>query len=133
MLKLVHLSNSFRMLTNGNSVIEEGDELCCSARINSITNSETGKTVEVKGIISRDGIDILEVISQFFYRGRFDHDFQHTFRYCDEVPMQVTLKTDKDIAVLKSKQWIQIESSDRATSLLVPGAILTFRLRSYER
>ena len=79
LLKLVHLSNEFRMLES-NRHLQEGDELECKAEINSIINDDTGKTVEVKGKIRCEGRGILEVTSKFFFRGNFTNDYKYTFR-----------------------------------------------------
>ncbi|KAI5885432.1 uncharacterized protein SCHCODRAFT_01176814 [Schizophyllum commune H4-8] len=54
LLKLVHLSNGFRM-----------------ARILSVVNPDAGKIIKVKGHVLRAGKPIIEVVSAFLYHGKF--------------------------------------------------------------
>ncbi|KAF7722190.1 3-oxoacyl-[acyl-carrier-protein] synthase [Apophysomyces ossiformis] len=125
LLKLVHLSNGFRLL-DGNDLLKVGDVVDTYADINAIINTDSGKLIEVKGIIVRDNKPVLEVTSQFLYRGQFD-DFEHTFERKVETPMELKLKTNKDIAVLKSKEWVQW-SEELENYELAPGSSLIFRL-----
>jgi len=127
LLKLVHLSNGFRMLP-GAQPLKVGDEVHTHARINAVINQEAGKMVEVCGTISKSGQPIMEVTSQFLYRGTYT-DFENTFQRKDETPMQITLNSSKDVAVLKSKEWFHIDEPD--FDLL--GQTLTFRLSSLMR
>nr|BAA36384.1 fatty acid synthetase [Schizosaccharomyces pombe] len=126
LLRLVHLSNSFRMV--GSHSLMEGDKVTTSASIIAILNNDSGKTVTVKGTVYRDGKEVIEVISRFLYRGTFT-DFENTFEHTQETPMQLTLATPKDVAVLQSKSWFQLLDPSQDLS----GSILTFRLNSYVR
>ncbi|KAL8243674.1 hypothetical protein R6Q59_009932 [Mikania micrantha] len=127
LLKLVHLSNGFRMMP-GAQPLKVGDKLHTSARINAVINQDSGKMVEVCGTITRDGQAVMEVTSQFLYRGTYT-DFENTFQRKDETPMQVTLSSSKDVAVLRSKEWFHMDEPD--IDLL--GQTLTFRLSSLIR
>lgn len=49
LLKLVHLSNSFKMVDDA-TPIKIGDMCSCEARIVSVVNSDSGKTVKVRPI-----------------------------------------------------------------------------------
>ncbi|KAI1814482.1 fatty acid synthase beta subunit dehydratase [Poronia punctata] len=124
LLKLVHLSNGFRMMP-GAEPLKRGDEVKTTAQINAVINQDSGKMVEVCGTIYRDGQAVMEVTSQFLYRGVYN-DFENTFQRKLETPMQVHLSTSKDVAVLRSKDWIQLDNND--AELL--GKTLTFRLQS---
>ncbi|KAG9234080.1 putative fatty acid synthase subunit beta [Amylocarpus encephaloides] len=124
LLKLVHLSNGFRMLP-GAEPLRKGDEVETTAQINAVINQEAGKMVEVCGTITRAGKPVMEVTSQFLYRGAYT-DFENTFQRKVETPMQVQLVTSKDVAVLSSKEWLNIDVPDQ--ELL--GQTLTFRLQS---
>lgn len=127
LLKLVHLSNGFRVL-DGADLLSVGDVVDTYAQINAITNTDSGKLVEVKGIIVREGKPVLEVTSQFLYRGQFN-DYEHTFQRTVETPMQIKLNEVKDIAVLKSKEWVEwTEELDNHE--LAPGSTLIFRLNT---
>ncbi|RMZ83358.1 hypothetical protein DV737_g1656, partial [Chaetothyriales sp. CBS 132003] len=127
LLKLVHLSNGFRMLP-GAEPLKVGDEVHTSARINAVINQDAGKMVEVCGTITRRGRPIMEVTSQFLYRGSYT-DYEKTFQRKDETPVQVTLASPKDVAVLKSKEWFHVDEP----SIDLLGQTITFRLQSLVR
>lgn len=127
LLKLVHLSNGFRVL-DGADLLSVGDVVDTYAQINAILNTDSGKMVEVKGIIVRDNKPVLEVTSQFLYRGQFN-DYEHTFQRTVETPMQLKLNDVKDIAVLRSKEWIEW-AEELENYELAPGSTLIFRLNT---
>ncbi|KAK0715299.1 acyl transferase domain-containing protein [Lasiosphaeris hirsuta] len=130
LLKLVHLSNSFRMMP-GAEALKKGDEVSTTAQINAVINQESGKMVEVCGTIARDGEAVMEVTSQFLYRGAYT-DFENTFQRKIEMPMQVHLATSKDVAVLRSKQWFVLDELPNPEIELL-GQTLIFRLQSLMR
>ncbi|KAK6085522.1 Fatty acid synthase subunit beta 1 [Seiridium cupressi] len=123
LLKLVHLSNGFRMMP-GAEPLKKGDQVETTAQINAVVNQDSGKMVEVCGTITRDGEAVMEVTSQFLYRGVYT-DFENTFQRKVETPMQVHLATAKDVAVLKSKEWFVLEGDEDLV-----GKTLVFRLQS---
>lgn len=127
LLKLVHLSNGFRMIP-GATPLKKGDVLDTTAEVNAVVNQDSGKMVEVCGTIKRDGEPIMEVTSQFLYRGAYT-DFENTFQRKVETPMQVHLASTKDIAVLQSKEWFRMEDAD--VDLL--GQTLVFKLQTLLR
>ncbi|KAI9805514.1 MAG: hypothetical protein M1825_000765 [Sarcosagium campestre] len=127
LLKLVHLSNGFRMLP-GAEPLKNGDSVSTTAQINAVINQDSGKMVEVCGTIMRDGAAVMEVTSQFLYRGGYD-DFENTFQRKDEMPMQLHLASSREVAVLRSKEWFLLDEPD--VELL--GQTLTFRLQSLVR
>lgn len=124
-LKLVHLSNSFSMIP-GAEPLQKGDVVTSTANLKSIINQENGKVVSVTGVISKDGKPVMEVTSEFFYRGDYN-DFENTFERKVEAPIQIQLATPKDVAVLCSKEWFQL--NDPEIDLL--GKTLTFRTESF--
>lgn len=126
LLKLVHLSNEFRM-EPGAEPLKKGDELTTVACVNAVVNQDSGKMVEVCGTIMRDGMKVMKVTSQFLYRGNYT-DFENTFQRKTETPMQIHLTTTKDVAVLKSKEWFQLV--DNALDMDLLGKTLTFRLET---
>ncbi|KAF9311477.1 3-oxoacyl-[acyl-carrier-protein] synthase [Podila horticola] len=128
LLKLVHLSNGFRMLDGAES-LKEGDIVDTVAEINAVVNNDSGKLVQVKGVVLRDGKRVMEVTSEFLYRGTFT-DYHNTFQKTVETPMQVQLASAKDVAVLKSKEWIQWAEGEHTVA---PGASLVFRLNTVVR
>jgi fatty acid synthase subunit beta len=127
LLRLVHLSNSFRMLP-GAEPLQKDDVVETKAQINAVLNQASGKMVEVCGTISRGGRSIMEITSQFLYRGTYT-DFKNTFQRKIETPMQVHLSSPKDVAVLRSKEWFQFDEDE--INLL--NKTLTFRLSSFVR
>jgi fatty acid synthase subunit beta len=127
LLKLVHLSNGFRMLP-GAEPLKKGDVLDTTAQINAVINQDSGKMVEVCGTITRDGQPVMEVTSQFLYRGAYT-DFENTFQRKTETPMELHLATSKDIAILRSKEWFNLDEPD--VELL--DKTLTFKLESFVR
>ncbi|KAL2153788.1 hypothetical protein VTH82DRAFT_4943 [Thermothelomyces myriococcoides] len=130
LLKLVHLSNQFRMMP-GAEPLKKGDEVCTTAQVNAVVNQESGKMVEVCGTITRDGKPVMEVTSQFLYRGVYT-DYENTFQRTVEKPMQVHLSTTKDVAVLRSKSWFILDDLVTPEVELL-GQTLTFRLQTLVR
>lgn len=120
LLKLVHLSNGYKMIP-GAKPLEEGDNISTHAIVKSVVNQPTGKIVEVVGTLSRDGKPVMEVESSFFYRGAYT-DYENTFQRTVEPVYQVKIQSPKDVAVLRSKEWFQLDDED--IDLL--GKTLTF-------
>jgi len=127
LLRLVHLSNAFRMLP-GAEPLKKGDVVHTTAEVNAVLNQDSGKMVEVCGTITREGVPVMEVTSQFLYRGDYK-DFENTFQRKIETPIQVTLSSPKDIAILRSKEWFKLDEPD--IDLL--NKTITFRLQSLVR
>jgi hypothetical protein len=112
-LKLVHLSNSFRMV--------EGDICRSEARIVSVTNSSEGKVVKVKGHCYRNNQPVIEVFSSFLYRGRFV-GYENTFDTTEEPNYLVHLESDADVGVLQSnlKGWFEWDDMSHRFWLALP-------------
>lgn len=125
LLRLVHLSNEFRMLDQS-GMLEAGDAITVEAVVDAVIISEMGKTVAVKATLFKHGHGLMEILSRFLYRGKFN-DYENTFRRTVENPMQVDLKTKKDIAVLQDKKWVNWHKSEAELSV---GSTLIFRLRT---
>lgn len=128
-LRLVHLSNGFKMFA-GSDNLKKGDTVITTASLKSVKITPAGKIVEVSGILKNKetGKEIMEVSSQFLYRGSFS-DYETTFQTKEETPMELTLKNPKDVAVLKSKEWFHLDDED--VDLL--GQSIIFRLKSVFR
>ncbi|KAI1089803.1 fatty acid synthase beta subunit [Rostrohypoxylon terebratum] len=128
LLKLVHLSNRFRMIP-GATPFKTGDVLNATSEITAIINQDSGQMVEVCGTITRDGgKPVMQVTSQFFYRGIFS-DFAKTFQKKDETPVRVLLKGPKDVAVLRAKKWFKPEGVQD----LLLGHSVIFKLHTSTR
>lgn len=124
LLKLVHLSNGFRMIP-GASPLKKDDVVETTAKINAVLNQDAGKVVEVCGTITRNSKPVMEVTSQFLYRGTYT-DFDETFQRKIETPVHVHLETAKDVAILQSREWFRLEEP----GIGILGQTLTFKLQS---
>ncbi|CCH45960.1 fatty acid synthase [Wickerhamomyces ciferrii] len=107
LLRLVHMSNGYKMIP-GASPLAKDDVVSTTAEIKSVLNQDSGKLVEVVGTIHRDGKPVMEVLSSFLYRGDYS-DFENTFSKVTEAPFQLHIKSAKDNAVLRSKEWFNLE------------------------
>ncbi|GAA5924777.1 hypothetical protein JCM1841_004145 [Sporobolomyces salmonicolor] len=137
LLKLVHLSNGFRVLPGAPS-LKPGDTVTSTSRIESVTNSDTGKTVAVKGTVfllsssekgkesTSERIPVLEVSSSFFYRGKFS-DYAQTFSRVESPTYSIPLKTPESLAVLQSKEWFQWDDDSKPLEV---GTTLQFKIES---
>ena len=125
LLKLVHLSNGFRLL-DGAEPIRAGDVCSAEARVVAVTNSDSGKTAKVKGYVLRKGVPVIEVTSSFLYRGRFA-DFENTFDIHDEDDYVVDLDKPTSVAILQSKSWFEWDDDSRPLDV---GTSLTFKTKS---
>ena len=97
-LKLMHLSNGFRML-DSTKPLQVGDVCKAEARIASVTNTDAGEVVKVKGHIYRTGQPVIEVVSAFLYRGRFT-GYENTFETTEEPDYLIDLPDDAAVGVL---------------------------------
>lgn len=125
LLKLVHLSNGYRMIP-GAKPLQKDEVVSTKAEIRAVLNQASGKLVEVVGTIYRDNgaSPVMEVTSEFLYRGEYS-DFQNTFQKTTEAPYQVSIADSKDLAILSSKEWFHL---DHDVDLL--HTVLTFRCKS---
>ncbi|KAF5337910.1 hypothetical protein D9758_013124 [Tetrapyrgos nigripes] len=124
-LKLVHLSNSFRMV-KGAQPLKVGDVCRSEGKIVSVVNGNAGKIVRVKGHVIRDNAKVVEVVSAFLFRGNFT-DFENTFETNEEPDYVVDFPTDAAVGVLLSKEWFDWDDESKP---LTAGTWLTFRIQS---
>jgi fatty acid synthase subunit alpha len=82
LLKLAHLSNGFRTV-EGAGPLQVGDVCRAEARIASVTKTDAGKVVNIKGHVYREDKPVIGVVSSFLYRGRFT-DYENTFETTEE-------------------------------------------------
>lgn len=122
LLKLVHLLNLFRVKSLPFKI---GETAGCKSEVTSVINRPTGKEVKVVGTLFRvnpdgtEGEAVMEVESAFFYRGIY-LDFENTFEKTVQTPVKVELKLPKDVAVLRLKQWADLQDVE------LLGETLTF-------
>ncbi|ORZ29457.1 hypothetical protein BCR44DRAFT_32907 [Catenaria anguillulae PL171] len=131
LLKLVHLNNFFKVLVRG-SLVYAGDQIQTDAEVVSMTNTPTGKKITVKGVLSRvlesKTEALVEVTSSLFVRGAFD-DYHRPFNNIEEEPVKLTLRRPQDLAVLKSREYIQF--NEQTPAPIVVGTTLVFRLKTH--
>lgn len=126
-LNLVHLSNKFQ-LVNDAAPLSSSDRIACTAEILSITNTDPGRVVEVGAVIKRDDVPVLELVSQFLFRGAYSN-FDVCFQKKTEPHTQLVLDSHSQVAVLRSKPWMKFV--DPKADLL--GQRLVFQLQSLIR
>jgi fatty acid synthase subunit beta len=126
LLRLVHLSNGFRMI-DGAKPLKVGDVCKAEARISSVTNTNEGKIVKVKGHVCRGSQQVIEVESAFLYRGRFS-DYEITFEITEEPDYLVEVVDDAAVGILHSKEWFDWHDEDEP---FLAGTPLIFRVRSH--
>ncbi|EED22445.1 malonyl CoA-acyl carrier protein transacylase, putative [Talaromyces stipitatus ATCC 10500] len=125
LLSLVHLSNSFRMAP-GAPPFKVGDSVRATTEITAMVNQESGKLVEISGsVASKDGASIMHITSQFLYRA-VHLDYEDTFQRTVEKPIKVNLETQTDVAILKAKEWFQLDRTD----MELVGKTVIFRLET---
>jgi len=125
LLKLVHLSNGFKVVP-GSRPLKAGDTCRAEARVTAVVNGDSGKTVRVSGHVLCEGSPVIEVQSAFLFRGRFT-DYENAFETVDGPDYMVELVTDADVGVLLSKDWFEWADEMKP---LAAGMRLIFRLRS---
>ena len=125
LLKLIHLSNSFKIL-DPSRPFKVGDKCRSVAKILAVTNNDSGKTVTMTGQVLHDGKAIIEVCSSFLYRGQFS-DYENTFQIVEEPDYIVELNEASAVAILHSKEWFDWDDD---TKPLLPGTKLIFRMQT---
>ena len=105
LLKLAHLSNGFRMV-EGAGPLQVGDVCRAEARIASVTKTDAGKVVNIKGHVYREDKPVIGVVSSFLYRGRFT-DYENTFETTEEPEYLIQFPDDAAVGVLQSKEWFE--------------------------
>lgn len=127
LLKLVHLSSQFKMET-GEQPLHEGDVVTTTASVTAVINKESGKVVEVVAVISRSGSVVMEITSQFLYRGAYN-DHENTFKKSVVDDVHVRMGKANDVEILNAKSWFK--SADPQPALL--NKTLVFRLQQCSR
>ncbi|RAK71483.1 beta subunit of fatty acid synthase [Aspergillus fijiensis CBS 313.89] len=125
LLTLVHLTNGFRIPADAEP-IQAGYVLETQSRIQAITIEEAGKLVEVRADVYHQGQVVLELSSQFLYRGSGHDDWENMFRNVDEEEMELCPRSPMEVALLQSKPWFR----PLDPSLDLQNQTLVFVLRS---
>ncbi len=108
MLKLVHLSNSFRLV---GGELREGDEVDSVSQVTSITNQGSGKMVEVTCSVRKNGIAAIEIITRFLFRGSYTDD-ENTFQRTTETPISLSIPSLEALTVLRTRKWLRLDGME---------------------
>ena len=129
LLRLVHLSNGFRVLDQERPLLV-GDLVVTEAKVASVSISDAGKTVKVVGQLIRAGAPVLEVTSEFLFRGSYK-DFSNCFHKVQEDLYVLDVATKKDYSVLLSKSWFSFDEPQQSNSFASGLSSLIFRLKTF--
>lgn len=124
---LLHLSYGYKLLSQ--TPLREDDIATTEVTVTEVVNlrSPLGKRVSVRGVISIGDKPMMEMNSQFLFRGEFT-DYNRTFRI-SQLQREVFLKDEKAIAIVESKPWFV---KDNNVTLKV-GDYLRFEIETTER
>ncbi|KAL4892835.1 acyl transferase domain-containing protein [Aspergillus ambiguus] len=125
LLKLVHLSNSFKYC-KGALPLRVGDKVTSQSHIQSVTVSEAGKKVTVEAHILREGRPVMVVVSSFLFRGSFKQSTP-AFSHISESAWKIELSSELDESILLHRSWFQL---NQGVSSLV-GQSLVFNLETH--
>ncbi|KAL1634249.1 hypothetical protein SLS58_010754 [Diplodia intermedia] len=123
LLRLVHRSNKFEHLSDAR--LKVGDVVTAASTVQAVTIEKSGRSVVVRAVLSRAGVPVVAVTSDFLFKGAFA-DFDSTFRRTTHPPMQLRLPTAIDEAVLKAQPWFELAD----TTAPLANRTLTFALES---
>ena len=124
LLRLLHQSNEFEYVENAHTLCI-GDILETTSHLNAVTIQPSGKLVEVAAFIRRQGKVVVKVTSTFIIQGSFS-DYENTFRKVEEPEVELTVASEKDEAILSSRDWLDF---DHLSQSLI-GKTLVFKLNS---
>lgn len=105
-LRLVHRSNKFEHLSSAR--LKVGDVVTASSTVQAVAIEKSGRSVVVRAVISRHGVPLVAVTSDFLFKGAFT-DFANTFKRTTHPPFQLRLPTAIDEAVLKAQPWLKLD------------------------
>jgi fatty acid synthase subunit alpha len=127
LFNLLHLSYGYKLLSQ--VPLREDDIATTEVTVTEVVNvrSPLGKRISVRGIISIGDKPMMEMNSQFLFRGEFT-DYECTFRI-SQLQREVFLKDEKAVAILESKQWF-VKDND---VVLKVGDYLRFEIETTER
>lgn len=128
LLRLVHLSNKFQMLS-GAKPFKAGDEVGSSAAVTAVLIQDSGKLVEIACTITHAGIPVQEITSQFLYRGSYS-DFSETFHAETIPPIELSLDSATQVDLITSKKWFRQKGIESHRTILV-GRKLIFKLKNF--
>ena len=127
LLRLVHLSNKYRLLP-GAQLFKPGDEVCSSSVVTAILIQDSGKLVEITCTLTQAGVPVQEIVSQFLYRGSYT-DFSQTFEARTIPTIELSLDSASQVELLTSKQWF-VQKGIAGRHAVILGAKLTFDLKN---
>jgi fatty acid synthase subunit beta, fungi type len=124
-LQLVHKSIHIRYLPGSGPLIL-GESVQSRSQISSLTIEKSGKAVVIDGLITRNGVPVIEIQSSFFFRGSYV-DYENTFEVFQEPDIILEDVSPSTLALLDSRNWILLDGRD------LLGKNLLFRLTSEKK
>lgn len=106
LLELVHLSNAFKRLSHSEFFVE-GQQIHSKMHIEEIAFTESGQRVTVTGTLSTAGTAVVELTSQFLFRGHTKSSNSSSYLRQHSDTRVAVLDTIERLSILKSKNWIQ--------------------------
>ena len=128
LLRLVHLSNKFRMISEAKP-FRDGDKVGSSAAVTAVLIQDSGKLVEIACTITQAGVPVNEVTSQFLYRGSYS-DFSETFQARTMPPIELPLHSAGQVDLITSKKWFRPKDTD-SHRIMLSGRKLIFKLKNF--
>ena len=125
LLQLLHRSNEIRYV-GAAEPLRVGDVLESSSRIQSVKSHNSNKLVEVVAEIRRNGVAIIEVFSNFFFKGPL-LDSGDAMSRTKEPEFELYVKSEKECALLNSRRWLNFSSDPQA----IVGETLKFNITSH--
>ncbi|OCL12674.1 putative fatty acid synthase beta subunit [Glonium stellatum] len=124
LLRLVHLSNQFQYAPFARS-LQIGDVVQATSYVTGVYIQDSGKVVEVSAIINREEQHLITVVSKFLFQGVYS-DFESTFKTIDEPVFSMEIKSIKEEALLRDREWFVLEND----AIMLRGKNLHFRAQT---
>ena len=127
LLKLVHLSNKYQMLSR-HTAFKVGDEVESKATVTSVLIQDSGKMVEIVCKIGQAGTPVMKVTSTFLYRGHYT-EFAETFKAKTVPPIELSLDSVSLVDLITSREWFHQKASDPRQPILLHQKLI-FKLKN---
>lgn len=125
LLRLVHRSNSIEYCPSA-APFQLGDIIQSSSHIQNIRIENRGKSLVVKANIARSETPVATLTSSFFMQGTYS-DFDACFENIVEPEIEITVSTNVDEQVLRSRPWLLLNQP----KVKLVGMRLSFRLTTF--
>ncbi|OQS01704.1 fatty acid synthase subunit alpha [Achlya hypogyna] len=124
LLRLVHLSHAYEVVTTGDAVFAAGDVVTSTGSVTAMRNTPSGKVVTGVVAVAVNGVALVRVTSEFLIRGKFE-DHHNTFEK-KTTRATVVLADKAAAAILTDKAWFKLSEGKS----LKRGDTLRFELQT---